>query len=140
MKVVFTNGCFDLLHIGHIELLKYAKSLGDHLVVAINSDKSVKKLKGSSRPINDQLTRKILLECIKYVDEVIIFDEDTPLQLIKDIQPNIIVKGGDYKKEDVVGYEFEKMGLLKVKLFNYIPNVSTTSIVERIKKWNMYLI
>lgn len=131
---VFTNGCFDLLHIGHIELLKYAKSLGDYLVVGINSDKSVKKLKGSLRPINNQLTRKMILESIKYIDEVIIFDEDTPLEVIKQIQPNIIVKGGDYKKEDVVGYEFEKMGLLKVELFNYIANVSTTSIIKRIKK------
>ena len=132
--IVFTNGCFDLLHIGHIELLKYAKSLGDYLVVGINSDKSVKKLKGSSRPINDQLTRKMILESVRYIDEVIIFDEDTPLEIIKQIQPNIIVKGGDYKKEDVVGYEFEKMGLLKVELFNYIANVSTTSTIERIKK------
>lgn len=131
---VFTNGCFDLLHIGHIELLKYAKSLGDYLVVGINSDKSIKKLKGLSRPINDQLTRKMILESIRYIDEVIIFDEDTPLEIIKQIQPNIIVKGGDYKKEDVVGYEFEKMGLLKVELFNYIANVSTTSTIERIKK------
>ena len=110
-NIVFTNGCFDLLHIGHIELLKYAKSLGDYLIVAINSDQSIKKLKGQTRPINDEPTRKMLLESIKYVDEVIIFEENTPLQLIKDIQPNIIVKGGDYKKEDVVGYEFEKMGL-----------------------------
>lgn len=131
---VFTNGCFDLLHIGHIELLKYAKSLGDYLVVGINSDKSVKKLKGLSRPINNQLTRKMILESIRYIDEVIIFDEDTPLEIIKQIQPNIIVKGGDYKKEDVVGYEFEKMGLLKIELFNYIANVSTTSTIERIKK------
>ncbi len=130
---IFTNGCFDLLHIGHIELLKYSKSLGDYLVVGINSDNSVKKLKGSSRPINNELTRKIILESIKYVDEVIVFDEDTPIEIIKKIQPNIIVKGGDYKKENVVGYEFEKYGLLEVKLFNYIPNKSTTSIIEKIK-------
>lgn len=131
-NIVFTNGCFDLLHIGHIELLKYAKSLGDYLIVAINSDQSIKKLKGQTRPINDEPTRKMLLESIKYVDEVIIFEENTPLQLIKDIQPNIIVKGGDYKKEDVVGYEFEKLGLLEVKVFNYVPNNSTTKIIERI--------
>jgi len=85
---IFTNGCFDLLHIGHIELLKYSKSLGDYLVVGINSDNSVKKLKGSSRPINNELTRKIILESIKYVDEVIVFDEDTPIEIIKKIQPN----------------------------------------------------
>jgi D-beta-D-heptose 7-phosphate kinase/D-beta-D-heptose 1-phosphate adenosyltransferase len=130
---IFTNGCFDLLHIGHIELLKYSKSLGDYLVVGINSDNSVKKLKGSSRPINNELTRKIILESIKYVDEVIVFDEDTPIEIIKKIQPNIIVKGGDYKKENVVGYEFETIGLLEVKIFNYIENNSTSLIVERIK-------
>jgi D-beta-D-heptose 7-phosphate kinase/D-beta-D-heptose 1-phosphate adenosyltransferase len=132
--IVFTNGCFDLLHIGHIELLKYAKSLGDKLIVGLNSDNSIKSIKGPTRPINNEKTRKILLESIKYVDEVIIFEEDTPLQLIKQIQPNIIVKGGDYKKEDVVGYELQKQGLLEIKLFNYIPNNSTTSIIERIKK------
>jgi len=131
-KIVFTNGCFDLLHIGHIELLKYAKSLGDYLVVGVNSDKSVKKLKGTLRPINDQLTRKMVLESIRYIDEAIIFDEDTPLEIIKQIHPNIIVKGGDYKKEDVVGYEFEKLGLLEVKIFNYVNNNSTTEIIKRI--------
>lgn len=131
---VFTNGCFDLLHVGHIELLKYAKSLGSYLIVGINSDESVKRLKGFSRPINNEITRKTILESIKFVDEVLIFQEDTPLQVIKKIQPNIIVKGGDYKKEDVVGYEFEKLGLLEVKLFNYIANNSTTSIIERIKQ------
>jgi len=131
-SIIFTNGCFDLLHIGHIELLKYAKSLGDYLVVGINSDKSVKKLKGSLRPINDQLTRKMILESIRYIDEAIIFDEDTPLEIIKQIQPNIIVKGGDYKKEDVVGYEFEKLGSLEVKIFDYVANNSTTEIIERI--------
>jgi len=130
---VFTNGCFDLLHIGHIELLKYSKSLGDHLIVGINSDKSVRKLKGQSRPINNEYTRKLILESIKYVDEVIIFDEQTPLELIKKIQPQLIVKGGDYSKEDVVGYEFEKLGLLEVKIFNYIDNNSTTLTIERIK-------
>jgi D-beta-D-heptose 7-phosphate kinase/D-beta-D-heptose 1-phosphate adenosyltransferase len=130
---IFTNGCFDLLHIGHIELLKYSKSLGDYLVVGINSDNSVKKLKGISRPINNEFTRKTILESIKYVDEVVIFDEDTPIELIKRIQPNIIVKGGDYTKENVVGYELERTGLLEVKIFNYIENNSTTLIVERIK-------
>jgi len=130
---VFTNGCFDLLHIGHIELLKYAKGLGDYLVVGINSDNSVKKLKGENRPINNEHTRKLILESIRYVDEVIIFDEQTPLELIKKIQPQLIVKGGDYKKEDVVGHEFEKLGLLEVKIFNYIENNSTTLTIKRIK-------
>jgi len=131
--IIFTNGCFDLLHVGHIELLKYAKSLGGYLVVGINSDESIKKLKGQSRPINNEFTRKTLLESIKYVDEVVVFSENTPLELIKRIQPDIIVKGGDYKKEDVVGYEFEKQGLLEIKLFDYISGISTTSIIEKIR-------
>ncbi len=131
-NIVFTNGCFDLLHIGHIELLKYAKTLGSYLVVGLNSDSSVKKIKGDKRPINTQNTRKIILESLRYVDEVIIFDEETPLELIKKIQPQIIVKGGDYNKEDVVGYEFEKLGLLEVKIFKYVPNNSTTKIIENI--------
>ncbi len=131
-NIVFTNGCFDLLHIGHIELLKYAKTLGSYLVVGLNSDSSVKKLKGDKRPINNQNTRKIILESLRYVDEVIIFDEETPLELIKKIQPQVIVKGGDYNKEDVVGYEFEKLGLLEVKIFKYVANNSTTKIIENI--------
>jgi len=131
-SIIFTNGCFDILHIGHIELLKYAKSLGDILIVGLNSDKSVKNLKGDKRPINNEQIRKKILESLRYVDEVIIFDEDTPLETIKKIQPHIIVKGGDYKKEDVVGYEFEKLGLLEVKIFDYVANNSTTKIIERI--------
>jgi D-beta-D-heptose 7-phosphate kinase/D-beta-D-heptose 1-phosphate adenosyltransferase len=131
--IVFTNGCFDILHLGHIELLKYAKSLGDTLIVGLNSDESVKKLKGDLRPINNELTRKTILESLKFVDSVVIFNEETPLELIKHIQPNIIVKGGDYKKDNVIGYELEKMGLLEIKLFNYMPNNSTTLIIEKIK-------
>ena len=130
-KTIFTNGCFDILHLGHIELLKYCKSLG-RVVVGLNSDQSVKKLKGQNRPINNEYTRKLILESIRYVDEVIIFNEQTPLELIKKIQPQLIIKGGDYKKEDVVGYEFEKLGLLEVKIFNYVPNNSTTEIIKRI--------
>jgi D-beta-D-heptose 7-phosphate kinase/D-beta-D-heptose 1-phosphate adenosyltransferase len=132
LNKIFTNGCFDLLHVGHIELLKYCKSLNGYVIVGINSDNSVKKLKGQSRPINNEYTRKLILESIKYVDEVIIFNEETPLELIKKIQPQLIIKGGDYKKEDVVGYEFEKLGLLEVKIFDYVKNNSTTSIIERI--------
>jgi len=132
LNKIFTNGCFDLLHVGHIELLKYCKSLNGYVIVGINSDNSVKKLKGQSRPINNEYTRKLILESIKYVDEVIIFKEETPLELIKKIQPQLIIKGGDYKKEDVVGYEFEKLGLLEVKIFDYVKNNSTTSIIERI--------
>lgn len=125
--LVFTNGCFDILHIGHINLLKYAKSLGNYLIVGLNSDKSIKKLKGPSRPINKENDRKFILESLKFVDEVRLFDEETPLELIKNIKPHIIVKGGDYKKEEVVGY-----GLADIVIFNYIDGYSTTKTIQSI--------
>lgn len=126
-KIIFTNGCFDILHIGHIKLLEYAKSLGDKLIVGINSDPSIKLLKGNNRPINSEKNRKFILESIKYVDEVIIFNEETPLNLIKEIKPSIIVKGGDYKAENVVGY-----GIADIVIFEYIDGYSTTKIIENI--------
>lgn len=127
MKTIFTNGCFDILHIGHIKLLEYAKSLGDYLIVGLNSDLSVKKNKGDSRPINNQNNRKELLMSLKWVDEVVVFNEETPLELIKQIKPDIIVKGGDYKEKDVVGY-----GLSKIVIFNYIDGYSTTKTIKSI--------
>jgi D-beta-D-heptose 7-phosphate kinase/D-beta-D-heptose 1-phosphate adenosyltransferase len=129
-NIVFTNGCFDIIHLGHIKLLEFAKSQGSYLIVGLNSDNSVKRLKGSSRPFNTQDDRKMVLESIRFVDEVIIFEEDTPLELVSRIKPDVIVKGSDYKKEDVVGYHLEKLGLLKVKLFNYVPNYSTTKVLQ----------
>lgn len=127
MKIIFTNGCFDILHIGHVRLLEYAKSLGDYLIVGLNSDESIKKLKGEKRPINNQEDRKEILKSLKPVDEVLIFNEQTPLELIKKIKPKIVVKGGDYKKEQVVGY-----GLAEVIIFNYIDGHSTTQIIKNI--------
>ena len=127
MKIIFTNGCFDIMHVGHVSLLEYAKSLGDYLIVGLNSDKSVKRLKGDTRPINNEQDRKKILQSLKYVDEVIIFDEDTPLELIKKIKPNIIVKGGDYIKEQVVGHE-----LADVIIFKFLDGYSTTKIIENI--------
>jgi len=126
-KIVFTNGCFDILHKGHVELLKYCKTLGCKVIVGINSDKSVKRLKGNTRPISCQSDRKAVLESIKFVDEVFIFEEDTPYRLIKSINPDVIVKGGDYKKEDVVGSD-----LCEVKIFNFIDGYSTSSILDEI--------
>jgi D-beta-D-heptose 7-phosphate kinase/D-beta-D-heptose 1-phosphate adenosyltransferase len=127
MKIIFTNGCFDILHIGHIRLLQFSKKLGDKLIVGINSDDSVRKLKGENRPINNQNIRKEMLLSLKPVDDVIIFDEDTPLELIKKTKPDIIVKGGDYIKEQVVGY-----GLADVVIFNFIDGYSTTKIIKNI--------
>lgn len=127
MIKVFANGCFDLLHTGHVNLLNFAKSLGDYLIVGLNSDLSVKSIKGSARPINNEKDRKFLLENLKCVDEVVIFNESTPLELIKNIKPDIIVKGGDYKEQNVVGY-----GLCKIVIFNYIDGYSTTKTIKSI--------
>ena len=123
MKTIFTNGCFDILHRGHVELLKYCKSLG-HVIVGLNSDSSVKTLKGESRPINSQEDREFLLKSLKFVDEVVIFSENTPYNLIKQIKPDILIKGGDYKKQEVVGSD-----LAEVQLFQYIDGYSTSKII-----------
>jgi len=124
-KIVFTNGCFDVLHLGHLKLLKFAKSKGDKLIVAINSDTSVKKLKGEGRPKFNQEDRKAMLESLAIVDEVIIFEEDTPYNLIKSVKPDIIVKGGDYTVETTVGHD-----LAEVVIFPRVKDYSTTKILE----------
>lgn len=125
--VVFTNGCFDILHRGHIEYLQQSKALGSKLIVGLNSDESVRRLKGPARPINSENDRKIALEALSCVDEVHIFDEDTPYQLIKEIEPDIITKGGDYKPEDVVGND-----IADVVILPYLKNYSTTNIVSKL--------
>tara|TARA_B100002019_G_scaffold293159_1_gene319061 strand:+ start:1077 stop:2237 length:1161 start_codon:yes stop_codon:yes gene_type:complete len=125
--VVFTNGCFDLLHRGHVEMLKASKALGEHLVVGLNTDASVKRLKGDTRPINNETDRKVVLESLDFVDEVILFDEDTPQQLIERIRPDIITKGGDYTIDTVVGNE-----LAKVVIIPTVENQSTTNTIKRI--------
>ena len=130
-KVVFTNGCFDILHRGHIELLRFCKSLGGTVIVGLNSDKSVKNLKGEDRPINNQLDRKLLLESIRFVDDVIIFEDETPYSLIKEINPDIIVKGGDYNSKDVVGNDISE-----VRIFEYVEGYSTTEAIQGIaNRW-----
>tara|TARA_R100000008_G_C3532841_1_gene140255 strand:- start:96 stop:482 length:387 start_codon:yes stop_codon:yes gene_type:complete len=125
MSVVFTNGCFDIIHRGHIELLKYCKSLGSLVIVGLNSDNSIKKLKGANRPYFSQEDRKFVLESCKYVDGVVIFDEETPYDLIKKLKPDILVKGGDYKDREVVGSD-----ICKVMIFEYVDGYSTTNILE----------
>lgn len=128
-KVVFTNGCFDILHRGHIELLEKSKKLGDYLIVGINSDESVKRLKGKDRPVYSQEDRKKTLESLKYVNEVAIFNEDTPYELIKRIKPDIITKGGDYKIDEVVGND-----LCRVVILPYIEGYSTTGVLNNANK------
>ncbi len=132
-EIVFTNGCFDIIHLGHITLLKKAKSCGDVLIVGLNSDSSVKKLKGKKRPILPQYERARIIDSIRYVDYVIIFDELTPYKLITELKPDILVKGGDYKLKDIVGWGIVPK-IIRVKL---VKNKSTTNILEKIKK--MYL-
>jgi len=128
MKTIFTNGCFDILHRMHVELLQFCKSRGDKVIVGLNSDSSVKRLKGEQRPIFSQEDRKFMLESLNCVDEVIIFEEDTPFELIKKIKPDYIVKGGDYKPEEVAGNTISK-----VIIFNYDENYSTTKTLNKLQ-------
>ena len=132
-KIVFTNGCFDLLHMGHITYLNEARELGDVLVVGVNTDRSVRALKGDRRPIIPEEERSHVIAALECVDYVILFDEDTPLQLIRDIRPDILVKGADYKKEEVVGYDIVESYGGRVTLLPLLENSSTTSIINRIK-------
>ena len=128
-KIVFTNGCFDILHYGHVSYLRKARALGDILIVGLNSDRSVKALKGSDRPINSQEDRAFILSSLECVSYVIIFDEDTPKNLISQILPDVLVKGADYRGKEIVGTEYAK----EVKLIDFIDGKSTSSIVEKIR-------
>lgn len=131
-KIVFTNGCFDILHVGHIRYLQQAKSLGDLLVVGLNSDASVSRLKGPTRPIQNEEDRKELLLALEAVDAVFIFTEDTPLELIKEVKPHLLVKGGDWSEDQIVGADFVKSLGGHVKSLPFSQGKSTTGIVERI--------
>lgn len=131
-KIVFTNGCFDILHRGHISYLNQAKSLGDILIVGVNSDSSVKKLKGEDRPVNIENDRAYVLDNVKSVDYVIIFEEDTPYNLIDKIKPDYLVKGGDWKEEDIVGSDIVKANGGKVISLQYVENYSTTNILKKL--------
>ncbi len=133
-KIVFTNGCFDLLHIGHIRYLAQAKRLGDFLIIGLNSDSSVKELKGEDRPINSLKDRATLLSAIESVDLVIMFEEQTPENLIKDIVPDILVKGGDYNIEDIVGYQTVMQNGGQVKTLSFYDGYSSTNYINKIKK------
>lgn len=127
-NIVFTNGCFDILHSAHIQLLKYCKSLGDILVVGLNSDKSIHRLKGNNRPINDIHERSLMLSLMDFIDYIIVFEEETPYNIVKLLMPDIIVKGGDYNKEEIIGGEFAK----QILLFNYIDGKSTSKVIQKI--------
>ncbi len=133
-KVVFTNGVYDLIHIGHLRCLEEAKGHGDMLIVGINSDDSVKRIKGKGRPINKEATRTAIIAALECVDAVILFDEDTPLRLIKILKPHVLVKGGDYKVEDIAGASEVIAAGGRVELIPIVEGYSSTDIIERIKK------
>jgi rfaE bifunctional protein nucleotidyltransferase chain/domain len=131
LSIVFTNGCFDLLHAGHLDLLKKSSEFGDKLIVGINSDASVKKLKGSGRPIDSESIRANKLLDKDFVDDVVIFNELTPKNLIAKIIPDVLVKGGDYKKEDIVGYKHVINNGGVVRIVPLVPGFSTTLIINK---------
>lgn len=126
-KIVFTNGCFDILHVGHVSYLEQAARLGKHLIVGLNTDDSVKRLKGATRPLNHELDRARVLSALACVDAVVLFGEDTPTELVKKIRPDILVKGGDYKPEEVAGREYAG----EVQIIKFEDGYSTTGLLEK---------
>lgn len=132
--IAFTNGCFDILHLGHIKLLKEAMNYADYLIVGINSDSSAKKIKGRSRPVVTQNKRAKFLAELGIIDYLIIFNEKTPFRLIKKIKPDVLIKGGDWHKKDIVGYDFVNSYNGKVITYSYLKGYSTTKIIEDIIK------
>jgi D-beta-D-heptose 7-phosphate kinase/D-beta-D-heptose 1-phosphate adenosyltransferase len=133
-KVVFTNGCFDILHAGHVQYLQEAKNLGDFLLVAVNSDASVKRLKGDKRPLVSEDERCQVLDALKMVDLITVFEQDTPYQLIDAIQPDVLVKGGDWQPQDIVGADIVLNNGGEVKSLSFKNGISTTKIIEKVRK------
>ncbi|PLX15357.1 MAG: D-glycero-beta-D-manno-heptose 1-phosphate adenylyltransferase [Salinivirgaceae bacterium] len=135
-KIVFSNGCFDIIHKGHIEYLAQAADLGHKMIIGLNTDNSVRNLKGESRPLQDETSRLTMLASLHFVDAVILFDEPTPYELIKAVQPDYLVKGKDYNEEDVVGYDIVTERGGKVITIELTPGYSTTSIINKIINHN----
>lgn len=133
-KIVFTNGCFDILHLGHIDYLCRAADLGDVLLIGLNTNDSVSKIKGPHRPINDERQRSMVIASLHFVDNVVFFSDDTPYELIKIVQPDVLVKGADYKPEDVVGADIVKKKGGKILTLDYLAGYSTTLIEQKIMK------
>jgi len=132
-KVVFTNGCFDIIHRGHIEVLARTADLGEKLIIGLNSDQSIHKLKGEDRPIIDEQSRAILLAALSFVDAIVLFSEDTPLKLISALLPDVLAKGGDYEIETIVGHKIVQKNGGKVKLVPFLDGFSSTTIIDKIK-------
>ncbi len=135
-KIVFTNGCFDLLHAGHIHLLSKAAEQGDVMIVGLNTDDSVKKIKGENRPLQDENTRALVLASLFFVNAVVLFSEETPAELIKAISPDVLVKGGDYKPEQIVGADWVTSHGGKVEIIPLVEGHSTTTLEQKIKSEN----
>jgi D-beta-D-heptose 7-phosphate kinase/D-beta-D-heptose 1-phosphate adenosyltransferase len=133
-KIVFSNGCFDIIHRGHVEYLAKASNFGDILIIGLNSDNSVRKLKGENRPVQDQNTRALILSAFSFIDFVIIFDQETPYELIKLIKPDFLVKGADYKPEEIVGYDILQNYGGQVKTIELVKGHSTTNIIGKFLK------
>jgi D-glycero-beta-D-manno-heptose 1-phosphate adenylyltransferase len=134
-KIVFTNGCFDIIHLGHIDYLSKASDEGDVLIVGLNSDSSTAKLKGPSRPINNQVARAMILASFQFVSAVVIFDEPTPYQLISTVQPDVLIKGGDYRVEQIVGFDIVKAKNGIIKTIDFLEGYSTSGIEEKIRSF-----
>jgi D-beta-D-heptose 7-phosphate kinase/D-beta-D-heptose 1-phosphate adenosyltransferase len=132
-RIVFTNGCFDLLHPGHMRYLYDARQMGDYLVVAVNTDRSVKAIKGPSRPVQSQDERTELLAALSFVDAVVLFDEDNPLTVIKHLVPNVLVKGGDWTEDKIIGADVVKRAGGVVKSLPFVAGFSTSAIIEKIR-------
>ena len=132
-KIVFTNGCFDLIHLGHIEVIARSADLGDILIIGVNTDNSIKRLKGKNRPIVEEISRAKQLAALEFVDAVVFFDQDTPMDLIKMINPNVITKGGDYNTDQVIGNDIVTQNNGEVVIIPLTQGYSTTSILEKIK-------
>lgn len=131
-RIVFTNGCFDLLHVGHVSYLQQAKSLGDYLIIGLNSDESVRQLKGKARPLNSQSDRSVILRALRFVDAVEIFNEQTPLRLIEQIRPDVLVKGGDYALDQIVGAEEVRSWGGEIKTLPFVDGKSSTLLLEKL--------
>ena len=133
-RIVFTNGCFDIIHRGHVDYLAKAASYGGKLIIGLNTDASVKRIKGSNRPIQDEYSRAMILAAFSFVDLVVFFDEETPYNLIELVQPDVLVKGSDYKAEDIVGYDIIKAKRGEVITIDFVEGFSTSKIIDKIRE------
>lgn len=133
-KIVFTNGCFDILHRGHVEYLQQARDLGDFLIVGLNSDKSVSELKGTARPLQNEFDRSIILDALSSVNAIVVFEEETPQELINDIEPDILVKGGDYQSREIAGSKTVLARGGRVEIMPYISGISTSALIKKMRE------